>query len=98
MSGSPGRGRDDRKLERDSGLESHRQARNWPRGVGDTSPEPAIETASRSLQMMATPRCRGSCRAPGAVKHPLWGAGVRDVGFNHAVQLDRSIVEECVCR
>ena len=71
MSRPPRRVRDTRKLERDSGPESHRQARNCPRGVGDTSPEPASETASRSLQMMATPRCRGSCRAPGAVKHAL---------------------------
>ena len=79
-----------------SGPESHRQARNGPRHVGDTSPEPAVEAASTSLQMMATPRWRGSCRAPGGVKHPL--GRFRDVGFNHAVQLDRSIAEECLCR
>ena len=49
MSGSPGRGRDSRLPDCDSGPESHRQARNGPRGVGDTSPDPAIETASTSL-------------------------------------------------
>jgi hypothetical protein len=86
------------KPGRDSGPESHRQARNGPRGGGDTSSEPTIETASTSLQMMATPRCRGSCRAPGDDQHPLgcWCPG-REVQSRGAALTVRSR-RESLCR
>ena len=82
MSRPPGRGRDNRKLERDCGPESHRQAKERPRrrrrhvaGAHDRN------GVHKSADDGAAPRCRGSAGRPANVKHPLgrWcpGRGVQ---------------------